>query len=82
MDVRKYALDQVKRKGLVEGLLSVAQQTEVLKNCKRVAGGRCRALVSSSWKSRRLKLIGGQHAANFLYDPVDVEHDQLAQCRG
>jgi hypothetical protein len=24
------------------------------------------------------QLIGGQHAAIFLYDPVDVEHGQLA----
>jgi hypothetical protein len=29
----------------------------------------------------RFELIGEQHAAIFLYDLVDDEHDQLAQCR-
>jgi hypothetical protein len=86
--VREYALDQLESKRLVEVLelqelrtLHATQQTEVLEDNKRVAGGGIERLCRSVSKSHRLKLISEQHAAIFLYDLVDDEHVQLSRCR-
>jgi hypothetical protein len=64
--------------------LSVTRQTEVLEDRRRdialvPALSRCRPVR----KSYQFKLVGEQRAAIFLYDPVDDEHEQLAQshCR-
>jgi hypothetical protein len=87
--VREYALNQPESKCLAGVLklqelrtLSVTQQTEVLEDNNHVAGGAgIKHLCCSVWRSYRFKLISEQHAAIFLYDLVDDEHDQLAQCR-
>ena len=48
---------------------------------KRVVRSGTDRLCCTVRKSYRFKLIGEQHAAVFLYNLVDDEHDQLAQCR-
>jgi hypothetical protein len=87
--VREYALNQPESKRIAGVLelqelqtLSITQQTEVLEDNNHIMGGDgIKHLCRSVWRSYRFKLISEQHAAIFLYDPVDDEHDQLAQCR-
>jgi hypothetical protein len=88
--VRECAPDQLESKGLVEVLeslelrtLSVTQQREVLEgskiaNASRAAGPSGCVDPPGSYQ---FKLVGEQHEAIFLYDLVDDEHNQLAQCR-
>jgi len=62
--------------------LSVTQQAKVLEDGKGITRGGTERLCRSVWKSYRFELVGEKHAAVFLYDLVDNEHNQLAQCRG
>ncbi|KAF8488808.1 hypothetical protein F5888DRAFT_1638989 [Russula emetica] len=85
--IREHALNQLESKCLVEVLglwelrvLSVTQQTKVLEDSEGVTHGRGERLCRPIRKSYRFKLISKQHAVIFLYDLVDDEHDQLAQC--
>jgi hypothetical protein len=55
--------------------LSITQQTKVLEDSEGVTRGGTERLCRPVRKSYRFKLIGEQHAAIFLYDPVDNEHD-------
>ena len=51
-------------------------------NALRVAGQSARVVMP---EESSIEVHGGQCAVTaviFLYDPDDIEHDQLAQCRG
>jgi hypothetical protein len=50
-------------------------------NTPRAVPGSSACVILSGRVIDSLKLISEQHTAIFLYDLVDDEHDQLAQCR-
>lgn len=88
MIVREHALDQLESKRLVKvlelkelGTFAIPQKAKILEDGKCIARGGAKGLCRSVWKSYRFKFVGEHHAAIFLNDLVDDEHDQLAQRR-